>query len=116
MPTYEYQCEACGHRFEQFQSITAEPIRKCPACARRKVRRLISGGGAIIFKGSGFYATDYRSESYRQSAKTESGAGSGSAAKADSASKGDTASKSDSAARPEPAKSRAKDKSAKAAG
>ena len=56
MPTYEYECSACGHRFEKFQSITAEAIRKCPACKRSKARRLIGSGGAILFKGSGFYA------------------------------------------------------------
>jgi putative FmdB family regulatory protein len=58
MPTYEYECEACGHRFERFQQMSARPIRKCPECSG-KVRRLIGTGGAIIFKGSGFYATDY---------------------------------------------------------
>jgi putative FmdB family regulatory protein len=72
MPTYEYRCEACEHRFELFQPITSNPVRKCPKCGRLKVRRLISGGGAIIFKGSGFYATDYRSDSYRQAAKKDS--------------------------------------------
>ncbi|MDD4891617.1 MAG: zinc ribbon domain-containing protein [Phycisphaerae bacterium] len=72
MPTYEYQCEACDHRFELFQSIMAAPVRKCPECGKRKVRRLISGGGAIIFKGSGFYSTDYRSDSYKQAATKDS--------------------------------------------
>ncbi len=71
MPTYEYACEACNHQFERFQSITARPIRKCPACGRSKVRRLISGGAGFLFKGSGFYITDYRSESYKQAAKKE---------------------------------------------
>ena len=71
MPTYEYACEACDHRFERFQSITASPLRKCPACGRNKVRRLISGGAGFLFKGSGFYITDYRSESYKQAAKKE---------------------------------------------
>jgi len=71
MPTYEYECGACGRRFEVFQSITASPIRTCPACKKRKVRRLIGTGGALIFKGSGFYATDYRSDSYKEGAKKE---------------------------------------------
>ena len=71
MPTYDYKCDACGHAFEKFQSIKAGPIRKCPACAKRKVRRLIGTGGGVIFKGSGFYQTDYRSESYKNSAKSE---------------------------------------------
>ena len=75
MPTYEYECAACGHRFERFQSITAAPIRVCPACKKRKVRRLLGKGGAVLFKGSGFYTTDYRSASYKEAARKESGAG-----------------------------------------
>jgi putative FmdB family regulatory protein len=59
MPTYEYQCVSCGHRFEAFQAISDEPIRVCPKCGSR-VQRLISGGSGLIFKGSGFYATDYQ--------------------------------------------------------
>lgn len=58
MPTYEYACEDCGHRFEAFQSISAEPITECPAC-NGHVKRLINGGIGLIFKGSGFYLTDY---------------------------------------------------------
>lgn len=72
MPTYEYKCEACGHAFEQFQSIMAKPTRKCPKCGKSKVRRLISTGGGMIFKGSGFYITDYRSEGYKASEKADS--------------------------------------------
>jgi len=71
MPTYDYECTACGHRFEKFQSITAPAIRKCPRCGKRKVRRLIGAGGGIIFKGSGFYQTDYRSEAYRKAAEKD---------------------------------------------
>lgn len=71
MPTYEYECPDCKHRFERFQSITAKPVRVCPECRRRRVKRLISAGGGIIFKGSGFYATDYRTESYAKQAKAE---------------------------------------------
>ena len=71
MPTYEYLCGQCGKKFEQFQSITAKPVRKCPACGRRSVRRLIGAGAGVIFKGSGFYQTDYRSDSYRKSAEKE---------------------------------------------
>lgn len=59
MPTYEYECRKCGHRFEKFQSITAPPVKTCPQC-RGKVARLLSGGAGIIFKGSGFYQTDYK--------------------------------------------------------
>lgn len=77
MPTYDYECSACGHTFEKFQSITAPAVRKCPKCGRRKVRRLIGTGAGVIFKGSGFYATDYRSDSYKKAAekhkKTEGG-------------------------------------------
>lgn len=72
MPTYDYVCDACDHRFELFQSITAEPEKKCPECGKRKLRRLIGPGAAIIFKGSGFYQTDYRSESYKSKASSES--------------------------------------------
>lgn len=76
MPTYEYKCDACGEQFERFQSITAAPVEKCPACRKKKVRRLISTGAGLIFKGSGFYITDYRSESYKSAAKADSPGGS----------------------------------------
>jgi len=71
MPTYEYACEACGDEFERFQSITARPLRKCPKCGKNKLQRLIGTGAGIIFKGSGFYETDYRSESYKKGAESE---------------------------------------------
>lgn len=71
MPTYDYRCDACGHEFELFQNITASPIRKCPECRRLKLRRLFGTGAAIVFKGSGFYQTDYRSESYKKAAEKE---------------------------------------------
>ena len=71
MPTYEYQCDACDHHFEKFQQITASPLRKCPQCGRRKLRRLIGAGAGVIFRGSGFYQTDYRSKSYREDAEKE---------------------------------------------
>lgn len=70
MPTYEYECTGCGYRFEKFQSITARPLRRCPRCGKR-VRRLLGVGAGVIFKGSGFYATDYRSESYKKAAKAD---------------------------------------------
>lgn len=76
MPTYEYECRSCLHTFEAFQNITAPPLENCPKC-KGPLRRLIGRGGAIIFKGSGFYATDYRSEEYKKKAKEESGAGEG---------------------------------------
>ena len=71
MPTYDYECDACGHAFELFQSITAGVKRKCPECAKLKLRRLFGTGAAIVFKGSGFYETDYRSESYKAGAAKE---------------------------------------------
>ncbi len=90
MPTYEYRCEECGHAFELFQSITAEPERECPECGKLKVVRLIGCGAALIFKGSGFYETDYRSENYKKAAQADKGTSSstkGKASKSDSASK-----------------------------
>ncbi len=71
MPTYDYECKACGHHFEKFQSITAGPSRKCPECGKLKAKRLLGTGAGIIFKGSGFYQTDYRSESYRKEAEAD---------------------------------------------
>lgn len=71
MPTYEYECTVCGHTFEKFQSIMDKSLRNCPVC-RKKVRRLISGGTALIFKGSGFYITDYRSKDYKAKASQDS--------------------------------------------
>ena len=78
MPTYEYVCEKCGHQFEKFQSIAAKPLEMCPedVCAQKrwgkgKVKRAISGGAGLIFKGSGFYITDYRSEKYKEAAKKD---------------------------------------------
>jgi putative FmdB family regulatory protein len=82
MPTYEYVCEKCEHKFDHFQSIKDEPIKVCPQdkCGMKKwgkgkVRRAIGAGAGLIFKGSGFYITDYRSENYKQAAKKESGGG-----------------------------------------
>lgn len=73
MPTYEYECKKCGHQFEQYQSITAEPLTGCQkkGC-RGRVRRLISSGAGLLFKGSGFYITDYRSDSYKKAEKADS--------------------------------------------
>jgi putative FmdB family regulatory protein len=72
LPTYEYECEKCGHRFEVFQSMTEPPRKRCPKC-RGKLRRLVGGGAGIVFKGSGFYTTDYRSSSYKEQKRKESG-------------------------------------------
>jgi putative FmdB family regulatory protein len=71
MPTYEYQCDACEHNFDEFQSMSDKPLKKCPKCGKSRLRRVFGAGAAIIFKGSGFYQTDYRSESYKQAAKAE---------------------------------------------
>lgn len=75
MPTYDYVCDGCGHAFELFQSMTDSVKKTCPQCKKPKLRRLIGAGGAIMFKGSGFYKTDYRSESYKKGAAADSGGG-----------------------------------------
>lgn len=72
MPTYDYQCAACNHEFEVFQGINDELLVKCPACGKKKLKRLFGAGAGIIFKGSGFYQTDYRSEGYKKSAASDS--------------------------------------------
>ena len=71
MPTYDYKCDSCGYRFEEFQSMTAKPLSICPKCGKQ-VHRLISAGNGFLFKGSGFYITDYRSESYKKGMAQES--------------------------------------------
>ncbi len=84
MPTYEYVCQKCGHQFEKFQPISAAPLAVCPeeVCTQKhwgkgKVKRMISGGAGLLFKGSGFYITDYRSEKYKEAAQKESSSTSG---------------------------------------
>ncbi len=72
MPTYDYVCDDCGHNFEAFQPITAEPLTKCPKCPGH-VRRLIGAGNGFLFKGNGFYITDYRSEGYKKEKQKEEG-------------------------------------------
>jgi putative FmdB family regulatory protein len=71
MPTYEYQCDACEHEFEEFQSMSEAALTKCPKCGKKKLRRLFGTGAAVLFKGSGFYQTDYRSASYKAAAKAD---------------------------------------------
>lgn len=71
MPTYDYTCDACEHTWEAFQSIKAAATKKCPQCKKPKARRLISAGAGFLFKGSGFYITDYRSDSYKQRAEAD---------------------------------------------
>jgi putative FmdB family regulatory protein len=77
MPTYEYHCTACQHRWDEFQPITAKPSRKCPNCRKAKAKRLISAGGGLLFKGSGFYLTDYRSHAYQKAAEADAKSASG---------------------------------------
>ena len=71
MPTYDYKCSNCGHAWEKFQSIKDNPIKKCPHCGKNTAQRLIGTGAGLIFKGSGFYITDYRSDSYKEAAKSD---------------------------------------------
>jgi putative FmdB family regulatory protein len=95
MPTYDYQCDACGHSFELFQGINEAKKKKCPKCGKSKLRRLIGAGAAIVFKGSGFYQTDYRSEAYKKRAAEEQKQ----ASAASSGSDGSDANKSDQKAK-----------------
>ena len=101
MPTYDYQCAACGHKFEKFQSMSSPPVKKCPQCGENAVKRLIGIGAGVIFKGGGFYETDYRSDKYKADAKKDSG-DSGKGEKSDK-SKPET--KAGGESKPEPAKS-----------
>ncbi|MFP3960379.1 MAG: FmdB family zinc ribbon protein [Spirochaetaceae bacterium] len=71
MPTYDYECGSCGYRFEQFQSMSEDPLRDCPSCGDASLKRLVGGGIGVIFKGSGFYVTDSKSGSGSRSGKTE---------------------------------------------
>ena len=84
MPTYEYRCHACDNKWEEFQSIKAEPTKKCPKCKKAKAERIISAGGGILFKGTGFYQTDYRSDSYKKGADAAKKASEGSSGSSDS--------------------------------
>mgnify|MGYP003677631217 CR=1 FL=1 len=71
MPTYDYECDACGHAMELFQGINDPVVKKCPECKKNKLKRLFGAGAAIVFKGSGFYQTDYRSDGYKKAAKAD---------------------------------------------
>jgi putative FmdB family regulatory protein len=103
MPTYDYQCDSCGHEFEAFESIKADPRTECPECKLPRLRRKIGPGAAILFKGSGFYQTDYRSESYKKAAKAENPAAESKAApSAGGASQGDSAKAATPSSSPSP--------------
>lgn len=105
MPTYDYECDSCGHKAEVFQAISAEPLKKCPECKKPKYRRLFGAGAALVFKGSGFYQTDYRSEGYKKSAAADKPAET-SSSEGKSDSKSET--KSEAKAESKPAKSEKK--------
>jgi putative FmdB family regulatory protein len=90
MPTYDYVCDSCQHEFEAFEPITADPQRVCPECHQESLRRKLGPGAAILFKGSGFYQTDYRSESYKKAAKSEKSEGSPAKSEGSTSSKSET--------------------------
>ncbi|SRR6266511_5269434 len=112
MPTYEYLCEKCGREFEKFQSMAEKPLKTCPkelcglkSWGKGRVRKLISAGAGLLFKGSGFYITDYRSEGYKAAAKKESGASSGAETKTAAAGDAKSATaKPETKSTPKPAK------------
>lgn len=96
MPTYEYECDACGHAFERLQSMSEPAVRKCPKCGKLKVRRLISGGAGVIFKGSGFYETDYkRARSSSDTAKRKEDAAAASSSQSESKAEDESGTKSE---------------------
>lgn len=106
MPTYSYECDACGHKLDKFQSIKDDPLTKCPECGKKKLRRLFGTGGGLIFKGSGFYLTDYRSEGYKSSAEADKKASESSSSSSESKSSDAKPAKSEKpAAEAKPAKS-----------
>lgn len=94
MPTYDYECDACGHKFEHYQGINDAVLKKCPECSKLKLRRLLGMGAAVVFKGSGFYQTDYRSESYKKAKAAEKPSGGESSSKSESKSDAGTSSSS----------------------
>jgi putative FmdB family regulatory protein len=96
MPTYDYECDACGHTFELFQSISEPVQKKCPKCGKLKLRRLFGTGAAVVFKGSGFYQTDYRSDSYKKAASAD---GDGKKSETKSETKSEPAKKAESKAK-----------------
>ena len=102
MPTYDYLCDACGHKFELFQSMSDKIERKCPKCKKLKLRRLFGTGAAVMFKGSGFYTTDYRSDAYKKAASADSANGESKPSK--STDSGSSSGKSETSSGDKPAK------------
>ena len=100
MPTYDYRCQACGHALEVFHSISESPRKKCPKCGKPKLERLIGAGGGILFKGGGFYQTDYRSDAYKKAESADQGES------APAAKPAETRPAADAATKTEPAKPR----------
>ena len=105
MPTYDYLCDACGHKFEHFQSISDKLLKKCPKCKKSKLRRLFGTGAAVVFKGSGFYQTDYRSDAYKKDAQADKSASEakGGDSKASDGKSGDSKSGAAKSSEPKPA-------------
>ncbi len=109
MPTYDYECDACQHAFELFQSINEPVKKKCPECGKNKLRRLFGIGAAVVFKGSGFYTTDYRSDSYKKAAEKDSKSSEPKSSDTSKDSpKSDTPSKSDTKSESKPTKKKPK--------
>src|SRR5438067_11528102 len=102
MPTYDYICDECGHEFEAYESIMAQPRTDCPECTRPTLRRKIGPGAAILFKGSGFYQTDYRSESYKKAAAAEKSSNEPAKSSSDKASESSTSPASTESPKPAP--------------
>lgn len=100
MPTYDYECQKCHHHLEAFHAMSAEPLKDCPACGKPALKRLIGTGAGLLFKGSGFYQTDYRSDSYKKSAAADSGSSKPAEAKKESKTQAKTETKSAPAAKP----------------
>lgn len=105
MPTYDYICDACEHAWELFQKITDDPVKKCPDCGKKKAVRQFGTGAAIMFKGSGFYETDYRSDAYKKSAEADKPKSSDAKETTSNDSKSDTSSKASSSSADSPTKS-----------
>jgi putative FmdB family regulatory protein len=104
MPTYDYICDGCGHEFETYEPMTATPRNDCPECKELKLRRKIGAGMAILFKGSGFYQTDYRSESYKKAAQADKASSEPAKPASDSKSSESKSSESTGSTKSEPAK------------